>query len=117
MTDIQYLHSSARASQAVIVGQYVETAGLVARCLDQGIKQQTECVLAQLDQLLKEIGSTNQQIIKVQIWLANMNDFDEMNQVYDAWMSNLNKPARACVGAQLASPDYLIEIQAKAVLH
>ncbi len=117
MTDIKYLHSSTRASQAVTVGQHVETAGLVARCLDQGIKQQTECVLAQLDQLLEEVGSSNHQIMKIQIWLANMDDFNEMNQVYDAWVSHLNKPARACVGAQLASPDYLIEIQATAVLH
>lgn len=117
MTDIKYLHSGTRASQAITVGQQVETSGLVARCLDQGIKQQTECVLAQLEHLLEEIGSSSNQIMKIQIWLANMNDFNEMNQVYDAWVSNLNKPARACVGAQLASPNYLIEIQATAVLH
>lgn len=117
MTNLKYLHSGARASKAVAVGQHIETAGLVARCLDQGIKKQTECVLAQLDQVLAEIGSSNNQIMKIQIWLANMNDFNEMNQVYDAWVSHLNKPVRACVGAQLASPDYLIEIQATATLH
>ncbi|MNG33341.1 putative aminoacrylate peracid reductase RutC [compost metagenome] len=50
--------------------------------------------------------------MRVQIWLADMRDFAAMNEVYDAWVGGELQPARACVGSQLASPDYLIEIQA-----
>ncbi|ATZ63280.1 RidA family protein [Acinetobacter bereziniae] len=114
MIDIQRFDSGVRASQAVISGQYIETAGIVAKCTEQGIIQQTHCVLAQLEQLLLDIGTDKNRIIRIQIWLASMADFDEMNQVYDTWVSTIEKPARACVGAQLASPQYLIEIQATA---
>jgi len=116
MTDIQRFYSGARASQVVISGQYLETAGLVAKCTDQGIKEQTQCVLTQLEQLMLDAGANKNRIIGIQIWLANMADFDEMNKVYDAWVSELEKPARACVGAQLASPEYLIEIRATGTL-
>ncbi|WP_287908693.1 RidA family protein [Acinetobacter sp.] len=114
MIDIQRFHSGNRASQVVICGQHIETAGIVAKCTDKGVTQQTFCVLAQLEQLLLDIGTDKNRIIRIQIWLASMADFDEMNQVYDTWVSTIEKPARACVGAQLASPQYLIEIQATA---
>ncbi|ENX22549.1 hypothetical protein F892_01791 [Acinetobacter vivianii] len=117
MSDIQRLRSGARASQVVISGQRIETAGLVAKCTDKGITEQTSCVLEQLEQLLEEAGADKNRIIRVQIWLANMQDFEAMNQVYDAWVKEIDKPARACVGAQLATPDYLIEIQATAVVN
>ncbi|EOZ7212796.1 Rid family hydrolase, partial [Campylobacter jejuni] len=45
------------------------------------------------------------------IWLANMQDFDAMNETYDAWIKNYPKPVRACVGSALAE-GYLVEIQA-----
>jgi len=115
MTDIQRLHSNDRTSQAVIYQQHIETAGLVAKIPHgTGIAEQTQCVLTQLEQLLHDAGSNKYRILRIQIWLANMADFAAMNQVYDAWVKEMDKPARACVGAQLASPDYLIEIQAKA---
>ena len=112
MTEIQRLHSGARASQVVISSDHIETAGLVAKCTDQGITEQTRCVLQQLEQLMLDAGADKNRITRIQIWLANMADFEAMNQVYDAWVSEIDKPARACVGSQLASPEYLIEIQA-----
>lgn len=112
MTDIKRYLSGARASQVVVSGQHIETAGLVAKCTDKGITEQTRCVLDQLEQLMVDIGANRNQITRIQIWLANMADFEEMNKVYDAWVSEIDKPARACVGSQLASPEYLIEIQA-----
>ena len=45
-----------------------------------------------------------------------MEDFDAMNNIYDEWVYEIDRPVRACVGAQLANPDYLIEIQATAIL-
>lgn len=116
MQKIQYLHSNSRASQVVIYGHQIETAGFVAQSTEQDIQQQTLSVLQQLEQHLHEVGADKHQIIRMQIWLADMTHFDAMNEIYDAWVSDINKPARACVGAQLASPDYLIEIQATAVL-
>lgn len=114
MADIKRIMSGLRASQIVISGNQLETAGIVAECTDKGIIEQTESVLAQLEQLLHTAGIDKNHITRIQIWLSDMAHFNEMNQVYDTWVSTIEKPARACVGAQLASPDYLIEIQATA---
>lgn len=105
---------SPRASRLVIANERVETAGLVARDCQADIAGQTRDVLAQLDELLERAGAGRAGLLRIQIWLADMADFEAMNSVYDAWVGGQHQPARACVGAQLASPDYLIEIQASA---
>lgn len=109
---IERIEVSPRASKLVIAGDRVETSGLVAEDCSAAIEGQTADVLAQLDRLLDRAGVGREGLVRVQIWLADMQDFDAMNRVYDAWVGAENQPARACVGAQLASPDYLIEIQA-----
>ena len=44
------------------------------------------------------------------IYLSDIRTFDEMNAVWDAWVSPGNTPARATVEARLANPKYLVEI-------
>ncbi|WP_260958629.1 RidA family protein [Pseudomonas citri] len=108
---ITRIDTSHRASKLVIAGDRVETSGLVANDCSVGIAGQTRDVLAQLDALLAKAGVGREGLMRVQIWLADMKDFDAMNAVYDAWVGGVHQPARACVGSQLASADYLIEIQ------
>lgn len=117
MSKIQRLHINTRASQIVIHERRVETAGIVAKNPhEKDITEQTKCVFNQLEKLLSDAGSHKNRILRVQIWLGNMEDFDAMNNVYDEWVSEIEKPVRACVGAQLAQLEYLIEIQATAIL-
>lgn len=87
MTTIERIHPGPRASQLITAAGRFETSGLVAQAPGD-ISAQTRCVLGQLD---------------------------AMNQVYDAWAAAA-PPTCACVGAQLASPQYLIEIQASGYL-
>ena len=108
------IDASHRSSKLVIAGDRIETSGLVTNDVTQGIAGQTRDVLAQLEELLGKVGVGREGLMRVQIWLADMNHFDAMNEVYDAWVGAKLQPARACVGAQLATPDYLIEIQASA---
>jgi enamine deaminase RidA (YjgF/YER057c/UK114 family) len=44
------------------------------------------------------------------IWLTDMSTFQEMNAVWDAWVSPGDTPARATVEAKLAAPPYKVEI-------
>lgn len=111
---VSRIDSSHRSSKLVIAGERVETSGLVANDVTQNIAGQTRDVLTQLDELLGKAGVGREGLIRVQIWLADMKHFDAMNEVYDAWVGARLQPARACVGAQLATADYLIEIQASA---
>ncbi len=56
--------------------------------------------------LYLKIGASKGDLIQIQIWLANMQDFDAMNEIYDAWIKNY-----PMVGSALAE-GYLVEIQA-----
>ena len=46
----------------------------------------------------------------VQIFVANMKEFDGMNKAWDAWVAEGNAPPRATIEARLASPDYRVEV-------
>ncbi|WP_434772345.1 RidA family protein [Pseudomonas entomophila] len=113
---IERIKPGPRASQMVLVNGRIETSGIVAEAPQGTIAEQTQCVLAQLERWLSEVGAGKKHISRIQIWLANMEDFAAMNAVYDAWVGD-EPPVRACVGAQLAAPEYLIEIQAFGEMH
>lgn len=112
MAEIKRILTSNRASQVVVSGERIETSGIVSHSSERDIAVQTRSVLQQLEQLMQQAGANKERITRIQIWLADMADFEEMNRVYDEWVDGVHQPARACVGAQLAHPDYLIEIQA-----
>ncbi len=103
-------HTRARMSQIVIHGNTIYLAGQVASDSSANISVQTEQVLDTIDQLLTEAGSDKSRLLSAQIWLANIGHFAEMNQVWDAWVPEGQAPARACIEARLAAPEYLVEI-------
>ncbi|MFK8331769.1 RidA family protein [Pseudomonas sp. BJa5] len=113
--NLQRLGGNARYSLCVICEGRIETAGIVARDPEQGIGAQTRDVLQQLDDILAMALVDKSRLTRVQIWLADMADFEVMNEVYDAWVDRANPPVRACVGAALADSRYRLEIQASAV--
>ncbi|RYZ21897.1 MAG: RidA family protein [Chitinophagaceae bacterium] len=108
---IERINIGPRASQLVLVDGRIETSGIVALAPQQAIAEQTRCVLQQLEQWLAHVGAGKANLTRMQIWLADMSEFDAMNNVYDAWVGD-QPPVRACVGAALATPQYRIEIQA-----
>jgi len=52
----------------------------------------------------------------VTIYLADMSQKAEMNEVWTAWLGTLERPARACVGTPLATPETLVEIVVSAAV-
>lgn len=117
MTPIERINAGPRASQIIIAGDRFETSGMVALKpeSDTDITAQTQCVLRHLEAMLAQIGVGKERVTRIQIWLSDMADFDAMNLIYDAWATEA-PPTRACVGAQLVTPQYLIEIQASGYL-
>jgi enamine deaminase RidA (YjgF/YER057c/UK114 family) len=107
---IQRFDKGPRMSQAVVHGDTVYLAGLVAEDTSEDVAGQTRQILAQAERRLAQAGSAKSKILRVQIWLSDIATFDQMNGVYDAWVDKENPPARACVEARLAAPKYLIEI-------
>ena len=100
-----------RLSQAVVHGDTVYTAGVVAEHPTPDVAVQTGQILDQIDKLLAGCGSDKSKLLMATIWLADMRYFDEMNSVWDKWVVPGQTPARACVEARLAHPKYLVEIR------
>lgn len=105
------LHIGDRMSQVVIHGNTVYLAGQVA--LDApgtSVAEQTKAILDRIDTLLKEAGSDKTKILSATIWLSDISTFDEMNEVWDAWVAKGHTPARACIESKLAAPQFTVEI-------
>ena len=115
MSEIKRIEGGQRMSQAVVANGIIWLAGQVSEP-GKSVTEQTKGILAQIDTLLKKAGADKTRITYVQIWLADMADFNEMNAVWDAWVPQGHTPARAAGEAKLATPDYRVEIIVTAVL-
>ena len=79
------------------------------------IAGQTTNVLAKVDGLLSQAGTSKANILTASIWLKDINrDFKEMNDVWNKWVDPDNKPVRATVEANLAREGLLVEVQVTA---
>jgi len=113
---VKRFQAGRRMSQAVLCNGMVFLAGQVAEDPSQDITGQTQQVLAAIDKLLAEAGTDKSRLVSASIFLADMADFSAMNKVWDAWVSPGNTPARATVQAQLARPQWRVEIVATAAV-
>lgn len=106
-----------RMSQAVVHGNTVYTAGQVAQnAAGASVGDQTKDILNAIDRLLSEAGTDKSKLLTATIWITDMATFDEMNAVWDAWVSPGNTPCRACVESTLANPKFTVEIMVTAAL-
>lgn len=74
------------------------------------VAEQTEQVLKNLSAVLAAAGASLDDVVKTTVFLADMNDFAEMNEVYGRFFSE-NKPARATVEAARLPRDAKVEIE------
>ncbi len=80
-----------------------------------GIEAQTAQTLEQMQAVLEAAGTSLANVLKVNVFLSNVNDFAAMNEVYRRYFP-ADPPARTTVGAVLVSSDLLIEIEMVATL-
>lgn len=107
--NITRMDSNQRMSQIVVHGNTVYLAGQVAK--GNTVADQSRGILEQVDALLAKAGTDKSNVISTTIWLCSMDDFAEMNAVWDAWIDPANPPARACVESpRLATPDFRVEM-------
>jgi len=108
-------------SQAVRAGNFVFASGQIpidpktGEFVAGGIAEQTEQVMRNLAALLEAAGSGLDRIIKTTVFLADMNDFAAMNEVYGRFFKE-NPPARATVQAARLPRDARVEIEAIALV-
>lgn len=107
-------------SQAVVANGMVFTSGQIALTpegvmLENEIVIQTKQVLKNLQAVLEEAGSSMGSVIKTTIFLASMDDFVVVNEIY-AEAFGSHKPARSTVAVKTLPKNALVEIDAVALI-
>lgn len=75
-----------------------------------GIKEQTKQVLENVSAILKSSGSSIENVIKTTVFIKNMNEFADMNAVYETYFTK-PFPARSTVEVARLPKDVLVEIE------
>ena len=114
---IKRINAGSRMSQAVVYNGIVSTAGQVAlNASGESAAAQTKDILSAIDKLLVEAGTDKSKLLTASIWLSDMSYFNEMNEVWDAWLVEGEAPTRACVESKLAFPQFWVEIAVTAAI-
>ena len=114
---IQRIEPGTRMSQVVVHNGVVYLAGQAALDKEGGsVKEQTVNILERIDGLLAAAGTNKSKLLTAQIWITDMRDFAEMNEVWDAWIDPGNAPVRACVESRLARTYWNVEIACTAAV-
>lgn len=110
MSEIKHIDAGNRLSEATIYAGIVYLAGQVAEDSSLNAYEQTQQVLQLIDILLEKSGSDKSRILRAEIFLADMNDYAEMNRAWDQWVVVGKAPARSTIEAKLADPNWKVEI-------
>lgn len=108
-------------SQAVKAGNLLFVSGQVPfvpetmEIVEGDVKAQTAQSLKNLQAILKEAGADFSNVVKTTVFIKDMNEFAQINEVYAEYFSE-NKPARACVEVARLPKDVKVEIELIAVL-
>jgi enamine deaminase RidA (YjgF/YER057c/UK114 family) len=111
VTNIKRHERNSRLSRAVIYAGIAYFSGLTADDRSGDLRAQTREILAKADALFKEVGASRASILNSMIFMREIENFQEMNAVWEQWIDRDRPPARATVECRLAAADVAIEIQ------
>ena len=103
-------------SQAIQVGNLVYTSGQLpidpttGAFPEGGIKEQTRQSLLNIQAILEEAGLTMSNVVKTTVFLADMNDFADINAIYAEFFTQ-PYPARSAVAVKTLPKNALVEIE------
>ena len=107
-------------SQAIKSGNMIFTSGQIGINPQTGniegknAAQQIKQAIENLKAILTEGGVELSDVVKTTVFIKDMNDFGEINSVYESYFSE-NPPARSCVEVARLPKDALVEIEAVAI--
>lgn len=108
-------------SQGVVSGNYIFLSGQVGRKhdateLEKGVAAQTRQTILNIKAVLAEKNLNLDNVVKTSVFLADMNDFAEMNGVYAEFFDENTAPARTTIQAAALPLAADVEIEAMASL-
>ncbi|MBO2532631.1 endoribonuclease L-PSP [Planifilum fulgidum] len=107
-------------AQAMRVGNFLFTSGQIplkptGELVTGDIVEQTHQVFANLRAILQAAGTDLNRVVKTTVYLADMNDFSKVNEVYATYFPE-HRPARSCVEVSRLPKDVGIEIEVIATI-
>ena len=109
--------------QAVVAGDTIYLRGQIGQDLDTSenigvgdVEAQAEQAMANIKQLLQEAGGTLEQIVKVTVYLVDPRYRETVYRVMGRWLKGVHPVSTGIVVTALARPEWLVEIDATAVL-
>jgi len=102
-------------NQSVMFGNLLFTSGQIAldlegNLIDSSIESETQQVFKNLQAILEEAQLNFEDVIKVSIFIKDMNDFDKINNVYATYFTSENAPARETVQVAKLPKNVNIEV-------
>ncbi|WP_044304455.1 Rid family detoxifying hydrolase [Richelia intracellularis] len=106
-----YSQAIITAGPIIFVSGQIALDPLTGTIIGEGdVIKQTQQVMANLEAILITAGSSFTQVVKTTIFLADINDFANVNSVYKTYFDGAASPARVCIQASRLPKDALIEI-------
>ncbi|VUC29957.1 unnamed protein product [Clonostachys rosea] len=108
-------------SQAIIANGFVYCSGAVpmdaetGKIIDGDIQAHTHQCIKNLSAILEAAGTNLDKVVKVNVFLSNMDDFAKMNEVYSTYWGDI-KPCRTCVAVKTLPLNTDVEIECTAVV-
>lgn len=102
-------------SQGIVIDQLFFSSGQIPLTkegvmVEGDVKEQTHQVFQNLKAVLKEAGSSLDGVVKATVFISDMNEFADINEVYGQYF-NEHKPARSCVEVARLPKDAKVEIE------
>ncbi|KAF8597778.1 Endoribonuclease L-PSP [Ceratobasidium sp. AG-I] len=122
MTSVQAINTSKNGQHTHILSHATKIPGLIflsgqtpvdksGVVVEGGIREHTAQCIKNLGNVLEEAGSSWEKVVKVNVFLKNMDDFAAMNEIYSELLPT-PKPARSCIQAAKLPNDVDVEIEA-----
>jgi enamine deaminase RidA (YjgF/YER057c/UK114 family) len=114
--NIQKYNSTEVMSAVTVFNQVAYLSGQVPKVTVQDVELQTQDVLNTIDELLALVGTDKSKLLSAQLFVKNLDDFKQINEIWVQWMQGCTPPSRATIQADLVNPDWLIEIAVTAAV-
>jgi 2-iminobutanoate/2-iminopropanoate deaminase len=103
-------------SQAILIDHFLFVSGQIGidpytlQSISDSIENETKQVFENLKAILKAANASFANVIKVEIYIKNISDFNEVNKIYSEYFNDLPQPARTTVEVSNLPKDANIEI-------
>lgn len=115
--EIRRIHSGKRISRVVVHNGIAYLAGILALEKRGGtVAEQTRDILAMIDRLLAQAGTDKTKLLAANIFMTDIRDAEEMNEVWEAWLPDGCAPARTTVEGRATSREHAVKIAVTAAI-